>query len=732
MQEGFLIHRREEQQNQDIGYALLIAMAMTGTVWIIGTAFMEDTAWQWIIPAAAAGAFLPMVKKASVQRAIVIISALIISLSLIIFRDLITGGFLQIVNNCIRAYNYSRGTDVYYYVLPEGGSGGAAVTAAASLIFIALGFLLNILLAGRHVRLFAAFNIALILLVLFLQAAPAYMACCLPAMAAAGAVIWAGSGGYAGKQLALCLAVMLIAGTAASLAYMKWGSYKESRTASDIRGSVMGRLDAWRYGEEDSYTGSLETAASYDPGNDLRLRVSASKPGAYYLKGFVGGTYERGAWREIDPSSYNKYHEGLFEWLKSQGLLPLAQNSDYLRLLMEHNEADTDSHAVTLKVSNENANRRFDYIPYGLSHDTVEGLEGINHDMNVYGSDGGEAEYEADLYDMSTSLAIINPSWMEDAAGETIRAYREAQEEYRDFVYKYYLDTDPLIEEFLDGRLPDEEQTDQIDQTIEIRNWLADPDTADAGEGGFGGMMDRDYLYYFMGWERKGNSSFYASAAVMMYRHYGVPARYAEGYLANVKEAGKAVDVTGEAVHAWAEIYRDGIGWVPVEVTPGYYDELQIPQQTDRNDTNDPPPPQADPPKQDPPPEQEDGRQRFNTESMIRTLLILMAALMLAVLVRRWFILIRRHIRLYGGNADKAINELMKFTDRLLETGGLDEDSIPEEETSILMRYRYRGDSVSAEEFAKLRDHAYALQREVFRGKGFAGRLKMLFISVLR
>lgn len=57
----------------------------------------------------------------------------------------------------------------------------------------------------------------------------------------------------------------------------------------------------------------------------------------------------------------------------------------------------------------------------------------------------------------------------------------------------------------------------------------------------------------------------YAAAAVMMFRYYGIPSRYVEGYLLTpetVKEAGTAetVTVSQNTLHAWPGNYLDGIG----------------------------------------------------------------------------------------------------------------------------------------------------------------------------
>lgn len=728
LQDGFLIHRKDQKAGRDAAYAILMTMAMTGLTWIMATAFTDDPVLPLMIPAAMAGAWLPLVRPGKLRKAVYLLPAAAALLAVTVGRKILNGGFLQMINHCIRSYNYINGTDVYYYTVPGAGSGRIAQGLAAALILLIAGFLFDYLLSSDHVGLFALVNILAVLPVFILQSAASYMACCFTAMAIPAAVMRAGAGRQAGRRFAVFLAILMAVGTTASLAYMKWGSYEESAAASGIRESVVGRLDAWRYGEEDSYTGSLDRAASYKPGEDVRLKVTASEPGTYYLKGFVGGVYANGEWSEIEPSSYNRYHEGLFDWLAAQGFLPLAQNSDYMRLLAEESGGAGDSER-TISVVNENANRKFCYIPYGLTHETVEGLEGINHDMNLKGGDE-EGEYKADYYDMSTSLSMQNPAWMEGGSGR-VADYREAQEEYRDFVYKYYLETDPEIEAFLNGRMPGAGEDNHVKLTIEIRNWLADEKTADAGAADFGGKMDRDYLYYFMGRDRRGNSSFYASAAVMMYRHCGIPARYAEGYIATVKDAGRASDVTGIDIHAWPEIYRDGIGWVPVEVTPGYYDDLSMIQQ-EGNKRQDPLPPQEEPEEPEPLPQSDDTGTLFSTVSLIKMIALLLAAIVAAVLIRRWIILFVRKRRLDGNDTAKAMATLTLFIRRLLDAGGLAEDDIPEEETGLLMRYRFRDGEIEREDYERLREYACGLQKEVFSGLGWAGRLRMLFMIVLR
>ncbi|MDY5575973.1 MAG: transglutaminase domain-containing protein [Lachnospiraceae bacterium] len=78
---------------------------------------------------------------------------------------------------------------------------------------------------------------------------------------------------------------------------------------------------------------------------------------------------------------------------------------------------------------------------------------------------------------------------------------------------------------------------------------------------------DADFIEEFMA-RKTGYCIHFASAAVMMFRSMGIPARYAEGFLVKGGES-LYYEVPDNAAHAWVEIYQEGLGWIPVEVTPG-------------------------------------------------------------------------------------------------------------------------------------------------------------------
>lgn len=103
-----------------------------------------------------------------------------------------------------------------------------------------------------------------------------------------------------------------------------------------------------------------------------------------------------------------------------------------------------------------------------------------------------------------------------------------------------------------------------------------------------------DFVNYFLTKNRKGYCAHFATAATLIFREMGIPARYVEGYAFSMEtvlaseendtkqyedyyegysEIGTStvmdVEVTDAMAHAWVEIYVDGFGWKVVEVTPG-------------------------------------------------------------------------------------------------------------------------------------------------------------------
>ena len=111
----------------------------------------------------------------------------------------------------------------------------------------------------------------------------------------------------------------------------------------------------------------------------------------------------------------------------------------------------------------------------------------------------------------------------------------------------------------------------------------------------------QDFVAYFLTTQKRGVCAHFAASATMILRSMGVPARYVEGYCIplSVMSNGQAVNtnyddwyqgpsqvtehgvltvnVTDAQAHAWVEIYLEGYGFVPFEMTPpDFADESNI------------------------------------------------------------------------------------------------------------------------------------------------------------
>ncbi len=61
----------------------------------------------------------------------------------------------------------------------------------------------------------------------------------------------------------------------------------------------------------------------------------------------------------------------------------------------------------------------------------------------------------------------------------------------------------------------------------------------------------------------------FAYTGTLIYRLAGIPARYTEGFMVNIKEANVETQIDASIGHAWVEVYLENYGWVNVEVTAG-------------------------------------------------------------------------------------------------------------------------------------------------------------------
>lgn len=79
---------------------------------------------------------------------------------------------------------------------------------------------------------------------------------------------------------------------------------------------------------------------------------------------------------------------------------------------------------------------------------------------------------------------------------------------------------------------------------------------------------ETDFALWFLEQSDTGYCVHFATAATVLLRAVGIPARYVEGYAAEVS-SGQTTVVRENNAHAWVEYYVPGMGWVIVDPTPG-------------------------------------------------------------------------------------------------------------------------------------------------------------------
>ena len=311
------------------------------------------------------------------------------------------------------------------------------------------------------------------------------------------------------------------------------------------------------------------------------LEVTMSDPCSLYLRGYVGSDYTSAGWRSLDNNALYDYAD-TFYWLHNSGFYGTSQ------LASAASAAGRQTEPITVTVRSVHAGRRYIYAPYEYTDgNTGKAASRIGDEAPSVADyeDPAEVTYTIVSNQVKTASELSQSLKERAAAGaeETI-AYLENEKAYRAFVYDTYLaipeETGTVLKTHLgaadlsSGHAPYDDAMQAILDEL-LTNTVYNEEAAAPTEG-------TDLCRYFLENSGEGYSVHYATAAALMFRYFGIPARYVEGYIitpedANSAKSGEPIAVTGENAHAWAEYYRDGVGWIPFEATPPYLFVMEQP-----------------------------------------------------------------------------------------------------------------------------------------------------------
>lgn len=407
--------------------------------------------------------------------------------------------------------------------------------------------------------------------------------------------------GLAQLQTGAMLLVLFAAVTAAGF-FMFSG--KESNLSADslLAQNVQNFAEQIRYGKKtvDSLPeGQFRGLGNLKLIDEAALKVTMEHPDSVYLRGFVGSIYTEDGWQEQNADKiYDK--KDLFYWLHRENFSGLTQLSDVYQL--EHPQ-DDDTGSMT--VTAIGASRKYTYVPYELDTlpDTLEHVRSFGDDRLIL---EGFQPSKTLSFSVHSNLVKQYPqiasAYYQDQDTEAFTEYKKCENSYNAWVYEQYLQIPDDLKRMLEKVLAadSDEKTGEngtphlsyeeantritgyLNENITYTEEINPENTDTAGENQKTDAKTGDFVTDFLMTEKKGYSVHYASAAVLMYRSLGIPARYVEGYLITPEMAENAQDdgtiyVTGKEAHAWVEIYQDGIGWIPMEVTPPYLDKMERP-----------------------------------------------------------------------------------------------------------------------------------------------------------
>ena len=112
------------------------------------------------------------------------------------------------------------------------------------------------------------------------------------------------------------------------------------------------------------------------------------------------------------------------------------------------------------------------------------------------------------------------------------------------------------------------DQPTPFQQAVALQNWFAK-------SGGFRYSLERsggdssDDLLHFVTDNKVGYCQQFATAMAAMARAIGIPARVAVGFLHSTPTPDGSYVFRGQDMHAWPELWFQGVGWVRFEPTPG-------------------------------------------------------------------------------------------------------------------------------------------------------------------
>ena len=338
-------------------------------------------------------------------------------------------------------------------------------------------------------------------------------------------------------------------------------------------------IDNIRYGS--GYVlpqGNFTSLGDFTPSDVAQLEVVMSKPDSYYLRGYVGEIYTSNGWEQIENEK--RYENAdLFYWLHQGDFYGQTQLGDVAQLTQSNLEENR------VIVKNIGASSKYTYLPYEVisAEDDIISSNSIGDSSFISSGLFKTKSYSftAVPNQVKSYTTIASEIYNAEKIGSNDYAdYLKNESPYNEYVYENYLEvpenTEHIIETLLGTYETDETHLDYSKAKQNILAFLSSDITYSEEAQSY----ERDFVGSFLQETKSGYSVHFATTATLMFRYYGIPARYVEGYLITPEDVegvspNSAITIDETHAHAWTEFYQDGVGWIPFETTPSYLDIME-------------------------------------------------------------------------------------------------------------------------------------------------------------
>ena len=372
-------------------------------------------------------------------------------------------------------------------------------------------------------------------------------------------IIFQKNDSYVIKSLFFCLIFVSIL---ASMAVLFVGKHSENLYESTytIEGILYRFLEAASGTPLNDMQNGFISKRNHYPMGTIKIELTINQPPTepLYLHGFESKDYIGGKWtRSNDTRVLSEIEFGE----ENTGFSSMSNRYESMyyniNLISGDNQAGIGR---TLSILHTNGRYTYSYSPYYSRREYTENY--YNYLVS--------REYRFRYYE-SGEMAI-NWENVQPTMKNMIETYQTLQKDYAEMTRKAYMDVPTQQIPRLVQLCADHPCETVEDATAFILNYLASEITYTKTPGWSVGNMDvvEDFLFE----KKRGYCEHFATAATLMYRLYGIPARYASGFrvpseaFTKLENGNYFAEVTDEHAHAWTEIFIENYGWTPIEVTP--------------------------------------------------------------------------------------------------------------------------------------------------------------------